>query len=57
LTCALEPIRADGPPFGLSRFAPLKSRVTNIANNGIPLTITGTASNPTIRANLKAMLK
>jgi len=41
----------------LSGFAPLKSRVTAIANNGIPLTITGTASNPTIRADLKAMLK
>jgi AsmA protein len=41
----------------LGGFAPLKSRVTAIANNGIPLTITGTASSPTIRANLKAMLK
>ena len=41
----------------LGGFAPLKSRVTAIANNGIPLTITGTAANPTIRANLKAMLK
>jgi len=41
----------------LSGFAPLKSRVTAIANNGIPLTITGTASNPTIRADLKAMLR
>jgi len=37
--------------------APFKSKVTAIANNGIPLTITGTSSNPTIRANLKAMLR
>lgn len=41
----------------LGGFAPLKSRVTSIANSGIPLTITGTASSPTIRANLRAMLK
>jgi len=41
----------------LSGFAPLKSRVASISNNGIPLTITGTASDPKIRANLKAMLK
>ena len=41
----------------LGGFAPLKSRVTSIANNGIALTITGTSSSPTIRANLKAMLK
>ena len=41
----------------LGGFAPLKSKVTSIGNNGIPLTITGTSSSPTIRANLKAMLK
>ena len=41
----------------LGGFAPIKSKVTSIASNGIPLTITGTASDPHIRANLKAMLK
>lgn len=41
----------------LGGFSPLKSRVTAVADNGIPLTISGTASNPLIRANLKAMLK
>jgi AsmA protein len=41
----------------LGGFAPLKSKVTAIANNGIPLTITGTSSSPTIRADLKAMLR
>lgn len=41
----------------LGGFSPLKSRATNITNNGIPLTITGTASDPHIRANLKAMLR
>ena len=41
----------------LGGFAPLKSKVTAVSNNGIPLTITGTASDPKIRANLKAMLK
>lgn len=41
----------------LSGFSPIKSRVTAITNNGIPLTVTGTASNPHIRADLKAMLR
>ena len=41
----------------LGGFAPLKSRITAIADNGIPLTISGTASNPIIRADLKAMLR
>lgn len=41
----------------LGGFAPLKSKAASIANNGIPLTITGTATDPHIRANLKAMLK
>jgi AsmA protein len=41
----------------LGGFSPLKSRAANITNNGIPLTVTGTASDPHIRANLKAMLK
>jgi AsmA protein len=41
----------------LGGFAPLKAKAASVANNGIPLTITGTASNPIIRANLKAMLK
>jgi AsmA protein len=33
------------------------NRARNAANNGIPLTITGTASNPSIRANVGAILK
>ena len=41
----------------LGSFAPLKSKVSSIGSGGIPLTITGTASDPHIRANLKAMLK
>lgn len=41
----------------LGGFRHLKANPTPAANNGIPLTITGTASNPIIRANLKAMLK
>jgi AsmA protein len=52
---ATQAQNALGNLFG--GFAPLKSRVTAISNSGIPLTITGTASSPTIRANLKAMLK
>jgi AsmA protein len=39
---------------GFGRFA---SKVPISTSNGIPLTITGTATNPRIRANLKAMLK
>jgi AsmA protein len=35
----------------------LGNRSNTAANNGIPLTITGTTSNPIIRANLKSMLK
>jgi AsmA protein len=35
----------------------LGNRPSNGSNNGIPLTITGTTSNPTIRANFAAMLK
>jgi AsmA protein len=35
----------------------LGNRSNNAANNGIPLTITGTTSNPSIRANVGAMLK
>ncbi|MGA9062016.1 MAG: AsmA family protein [Terracidiphilus sp.] len=35
----------------------LGNRSTSAANNGIPLTITGTASNPSIKANVGAMLK
>lgn len=31
--------------------------VQSTVNNGVPLTITGTASNPSIRANVRAMLK
>jgi AsmA protein len=41
----------------LGRFNPLKSQSSSTANNGIPLTITGTSSDPHIRANLKAMLR
>ena len=41
----------------LGGFAPLKSKAKSASNGGIPLTITGTASDPHIRANLKAMLK
>ena len=33
------------------------SGAQNLSNNGIPLTITGTTSDPKIRANLGAMLK
>ncbi len=33
------------------------NRSNNAANNGIPLTITGTTSNPSIRANVGSMLK
>jgi AsmA protein len=35
----------------------LGNRSGNAANNGIPLTISGTTSNPSIRANIGAMLK
>ncbi len=35
----------------------LGNRSNTAANNGIPLTITGTASDPSIRANVGAMLK
>jgi AsmA protein len=35
----------------------LGNRSNNAANNGIPLTITGTTSNPSIRANIGSMLK
>lgn len=35
----------------------LGNRSNTAANNGIPLTITGTTSNPIIRANVKSMLK
>jgi AsmA protein len=35
----------------------LGNRTNTAANNGIPLTITGTESNPSIRANVAAMLK
>jgi AsmA protein len=35
----------------------LGDRSNTAANKGIPLTITGTASNPTIRANVGAMVK
>jgi AsmA protein len=44
----------------ISRFGGLfrsKSAAPKPANNGIPLTITGTTSNPTIRANIGAMLR
>lgn len=35
----------------------LGNRSGNAANNGIPLTITGTTSNPSIRADVKSMVK
>ncbi len=35
----------------------LNAKPASTTNNGIPLTIAGTASNPIIRANLKAMFK
>ncbi|MDR3741224.1 MAG: AsmA family protein [Terracidiphilus sp.] len=41
----------------LGGFGPLKSRAAGVTSNGIPLTISGTASDPHIRANLKAMLR
>lgn len=34
-----------------------KTKTTTSTNNGIPLTITGTTTNPSIRANIRAMLK
>ncbi len=41
----------------LSSFSPLKSKANSITNSGIPLTITGTATDPHIRADLRAILK
>jgi AsmA protein len=41
----------------LGGFSPLKSKAAAVTNNGIPLTVTGTASDPHIRANLKALLR
>ncbi len=41
----------------LGGFRSLKLKAPASSNNGIPLTITGTASNPHIRANFRAMLK
>jgi AsmA protein len=41
----------------LGGFSAFRSKSTTVTNNGIPLTVTGTASDPHIRANLKAMLK
>lgn len=41
----------------LGGFGSFASKIPVNTSNGIPLTITGTSTNPKIRANLKAMLK